>query len=103
MPLPSRVGPVSLNLLKRYKTLATKKGRLELGLFLVEGHRAIRQIMTSHPAEIVEVVATEEHVSLYGQYPIRIATQKQFQSICLTKTPQGAMAVVHQPVGIYMD
>ncbi len=103
MPRPSRVGPVTLTLLKRYKSLATKKGRLERGLFLVEGSRAIRQIMTSHPDEIVELIATEEHVSLYGQYPVRIATRKQFQSICFTKTPQGAMAVVRQPAGIYTD
>ncbi|MBI3608800.1 MAG: RNA methyltransferase [Nitrospirae bacterium] len=103
MPLPSRVGPVSLNLLKRYKTLATKKGRLDLGLFLVEGNRAIGQIITSHPDAIVEIIATEEQVSLYGQYPVRIATPKQFQSICLTKTPQGVMAVVRQPAGIYTD
>jgi TrmH family RNA methyltransferase len=103
MSLPGRVGPVSLNLLKRYKTLSTKKGRLELGLFLVEGNRAIRQIIASHPDEIVEIIATEEHVSLYGQYPVRVATQEQFQSICFTKTPQGAMAVVRQPAGIYTD
>jgi TrmH family RNA methyltransferase len=103
MSLPSRVGPVSLTLLRRYKSLATKKGRLELGLFLVEGNRAIRQMMTSHPDQIVEIIATEEHVSLYGQYPVRVATQKQFQSICFTKTPQGAMAVVRQPAGIYTD
>jgi TrmH family RNA methyltransferase len=98
-----RVGPLTLTLLKRYKSLATKTGRLELGLFLVEGTKAIRQIMTSHPDEIVEVIATEEHRSLSGQYLVRVATQKQFQSICLTKTPQGTMAVVRQPAGIYTD
>ena len=100
---PSRVGPVTLTLLKRYKSLATKKWRLELGLFLVEGSRAIRQIMTSHPDEIVEIIATEEHASFDGRHPVRVATRKQFESICLTRTPQGAMAVVRQPAGIYTD
>jgi hypothetical protein len=39
----------ALKPLKWYKTLATAKGRAEAGVFLIEGDRAIRQIISSHP------------------------------------------------------
>lgn len=95
--------PLTAGLLKRYKALATAKGRRESGLFLVEGHRAIKQIIASRPDAIDEILATEELASRYGGQPVRIVTQRQCESICLTKTPQGAVAVVHQPVEIDAD
>ena len=42
-----RIDP--LKPLKWYKKLATKKGRLESGAFLVEGNRAIKQIIGRQP------------------------------------------------------
>lgn len=84
-----------------YKKLATKKGRLEAGAFLVEGHKAIKQIITSHPDEITEILTIEEPHPLYRNYAVRVVTESQFRSICLTRTPQGTMAVVHLPVDMY--
>ncbi len=89
--------------LKWYKKLATKKGRLEAGAFIVEGTRAINQIIGSRPDEIIEILATEEPPPAYGNYVIRLLTESQFRSICQTKTPQGIMAIVRIPVDIWSD
>ena len=84
-----------------YKKLATKKGRVEAGAFLVEGDRAVKQIINSRPDEIIEILTIEEPLPVYRNYTVRLVTESQFRSICLTRTPQGTMAVVHLPVDIY--
>lgn len=92
---------IPLRPLQWYKNLATKKGRLEAGVFLVEGDRAIRQIIDSHPDQIVEIITVEEPLSIYRSYAVRSVTESQFHSICHTKTPQGSMAVVRIPADVY--
>jgi TrmH family RNA methyltransferase len=94
---------VPLRPLNWYKKLATKKGRLKAGEFLVEGDKAIRQIIGNHPNEIIEIVAVEEPPSIYRDYPLRLITESQFRSICLTRTPQGIMAIVRLPMETYSD
>lgn len=89
--------------LRWYKKLATKKGRVEAGTFLVEGDRAIKQIITSHPEEIIEILTVEEPLPVYRNYRVRLLTESQFLSICITRTPQGSMAVVNMPADIYSD
>jgi len=87
--------------LRWYKKLATKKGRLEAGAFLVEGDRAIKQIIACHPDEIIEIITVEEPLPVYHNYAVRLLTESQFLSICNTRTPQGTMAVVNLPLDIY--
>jgi TrmH family RNA methyltransferase len=87
----------SLKPLKWYKMLATAKGRTESGVFLIEGDRAVRQIMDSHPQSIEEILTMGELASAYSDYPVRSLTESQFKSICLTKTPQGPLAVIAMP------
>jgi TrmH family RNA methyltransferase len=93
----------SLKPLRWYKKLATKKGRLEAGAFLVEGDRAIKQIISSHPDEIIEIITVEEPLPVYRNYAVRLITESQLRSICLTRTPQGTMAVVRLPVDVCAD
>jgi TrmH family RNA methyltransferase len=87
--------------LKWYKKLATKKGRVEAGAFLVEGERAVEQIATAHPDQILEIIATNELPQRYRNYSIRSLTKSQFRSISTSKTPQGTMALVRLPVDLY--
>jgi TrmH family RNA methyltransferase len=87
--------------LKWYKELAEKKGRLQAGAFAVEGEKAIRQIMSTHPDEVTEIIAIEEPPAAYRDYPLRLVTESQFRYISSTKTPQGVMAVVRIPQDIY--
>ena len=94
---------IDLRPLKWYRKLATKKGRLEAGFFIVEGHRAIRQIMSRHPEAITEILTMEEPLPIYRDYAVGVVTESQFRSICLTRTPKGIMAVVRLPVETYSD
>jgi TrmH family RNA methyltransferase len=95
--------PLTASLVKQYKALADKKGRQETGLFLVEGPRAIRQVLTSRPEAVVEIIATAEHASRYEGVPVRMATRPQFETMCHTKTPQGAVAIVRRPEDVDAD
>jgi TrmH family RNA methyltransferase len=88
---------------KWYRRLATKKGRLEAGAFIVEGTRSINQITSNHPDEIIEILTTEEPLPIYSNYVVRLVTESQFRYICQTKTPQGVMAIVRIPVDIWSD
>ncbi len=88
---------------KWYRKLATKKGRLEAGAFIVEGTRSINQIISNHPDEIIEILSIEEPLPVYSNYVVRLVTESQFRYICQTKTPQGVMAVVRIPVDIWSD
>lgn len=94
---------VPLRPLNWYKKLATKKGRLKAGEFVVEGDKAIRQIIGSYPDDIIEIVAVKETPPVYRDYPVRIITGSQFRSISLTKTPQGIMAIVRLPADVYSN
>lgn len=87
--------------LKWYRSLATRKGRLEAEAFVVEGEKAIRQILTTHPKNIVEILTTDKPSPVYRNYPVRSLTESQFNSICRTKTPQGILAVVRLPADTY--
>ncbi len=89
--------------LKWYKKLHSRKGRIEHGVFLVEGSRAVAQITKNHPSEIVEFIATEELFEYSHKYPFRVVNADQFSSVSSTRTPQGIMAVVRLPEDIYSE
>lgn len=92
---------ISLKPLKWYKTLTSGKGRREAGAFLVEGERAIRQVISSHPEAVIEIVTIDEPPAALRNYPVRLLTESRFHAICLTRTPQGVMAVVRLPRDTY--
>jgi len=89
--------------LKWYKDLSAREGRLASGAFLVEGPRAIDQVIKSSPGSIVEVLYTGEQPSIYGKYALRSLTHIQMQSISSVSTSQGIVAVVSLPTDTYSD
>jgi len=89
--------------IKWYKDLAAGKGRLEAKAFLVEGTRAINQVMSNNPDQIIEIVSTMELPPSYYSYSRRLVTERQLHSISSTKTPQSTIAVVRLPLDIYSD
>lgn len=91
----------ALKPLKWYRNLATKKGRLENGAFLVEGERAIDQIIQNNPGEVLELLTVDGTPQPYQRYVRRELTRSQFDSISATKTPQGTIAVVRLPLSTY--
>ncbi len=103
IPTIPNSGATPLKPLKWYKKLATMKGRLEAGAFLVEGDRAIRQIIGNHPEKIIEIISVERPDTVYRDFPFRLVTEGQFNSFSLTRTPQGIMAVVRVPPDTHSD
>jgi TrmH family RNA methyltransferase len=96
-------GTRELKPIKWYKNLATKKGRVEAQAFLIEGDRAIKQIISSNPNAIIEIVSSGELSPDFQKYTKRLVTASQLCSICSTKTPQGVIAIVRLPISIYSD
>lgn len=93
----------TLKPLKWYKKLSTRKGRLEAGAFLVEGDRAVSQVVTAHLEAIQEILTAGEPPREYQSFNIRQLSESQFHSISSVRTPQGIMAVVKSPPDIYAD
>ena len=62
---------IVLKPIKWYKNLATRKGRLEAEAFLIEGDRTVKQIISSNPDDIIEIVSTEELSPFYHKYSKR--------------------------------
>ncbi len=91
----------ALRPLSWYKKLASKRGRLKSGAFIVEGERAIGQIAENQPQLIMEVLTSGDLPDTYNNYPLRYLTESQFRSISQTKTPQGIMAIISLPSEIY--
>jgi TrmH family RNA methyltransferase len=93
----------ALKPLKWYKSLSTRKGRLSAGAFLVEGERAVSQLIVTRPGDIEEILVAGDIPSLYSGFTIRSLTESQFNTISSTRTPQGIAAIVKSPQGIYSD
>jgi RNA methyltransferase, TrmH family len=91
----------SLKPLKWYRNMAAGKGRQEAGAFIVEGERAIRQIIAGGHGEILEILSVNEPSQDYRSYPLRRITETQLDYVASTRTPQGILAVVKIPAGIY--
>ena len=95
---PSRLKPV-----KWYRDLLKIKGRIEKGVFLIEGDRAIAQVIGNHPDAVLEILTVEEPDRTYRNFATRSITGSQLRSISSAKTPQGTIAVVRIPVGTYSE
>lgn len=89
--------------IKWYKHLLSQRGRQETGAFLVEGEKAIKQIAENHPNDIIEIVTVESSSRTFSDHPVRVVTEKQFNSVSSAKTPQGTLAIVRMPEETYTD
>jgi RNA methyltransferase, TrmH family len=91
----------SLKPLKWYRDLSDKKARLNAGAFLVEGEKAIRQVLANHPDAVAEILSEREPPSDLRQFPVRALNKSQFDYISNARTPQGLAAVVKIPEDVY--
>ncbi|MCX5993493.1 MAG: RNA methyltransferase [Chloroflexi bacterium] len=89
--------------LKWYRDLSSRRGRLATGAFLVEGPRAIDQVMRSSPGSVMEILYTGEQPPIYDKYALRPLTDTQMQSISSARTSQGTIAVVRLPADTDSD
>ena len=87
--------------LKWYKELADRSARVASGAFLLEGPRAVRQVLSSSPESILEILSTQGPLDEYSSYPQRLLTAAQLRSISSTQAPQDIIAVVRLPLETY--
>lgn len=94
MEIQSRKNPEIVKIV----SLKDKKHRDELGLYLVEGEKSVKEAL-KYGAEVVSVIGTEEALKNYapGEYKV-ITVTKQIADYCSDSvTPQGVLAVVKKP------
>lgn len=85
-------------LIKKISSLSDKKNRDELGQYIVEGVKMVKEaIAFSCPVE--KLVCTEKGLSLLGENNLNavLVSDEVFSIITGEKTPQGVLAVVKKP------
>ena len=98
---------LSVNRKKFLRSLSRKKVRKELGLFMVEGDKIVREILLSGPGSIpyrVESLlaagewleANASLLSIHGGMEIMEINPTELQQISLLKVPNRALAVVRR-------
>lgn len=98
-------GSQTLKPIRWYRDLSHGKGRRGHGFFLLEGVRAVRQVITEHPACIEELLVDDRAAggNEYASFNVHVITESQLRKIAVSRKPQGIIAVCRNPVGIYTD
>ncbi len=95
-----QISSVENGYIKKLIKLKNKKYREEFGLFIAEGERSTKDAVASDFA-VDAVVMTEqyyaEHETQFSDQAVIVTTEKIFQQLCDTKTPQGVLAVLRMP------
>ena len=100
---------LSISKKKLIRGLAMKKNRQAEKLFLAEGDKMVRDLITHHRGRtetlyrIESVIATDEWLAVNGDklgqdYDIFQTTQTELQEISQQQTPNQVMAIVHQHI-----
>ena len=87
-----------------YKSLALPKNRRQYGYFMIEGKRAVDQILTYHLGCVEELLCVGDAALSPPPstgIPVRIISEANMKSICASKTPQGIAALVRIPPDAY--
>ncbi|MCL2183567.1 MAG: RNA methyltransferase [Chitinispirillia bacterium] len=87
-----------------YKSLSLPKNRRQYGYFLIEGKRAVDQVLTFHRDSVEEILCTDgalPSIPLSNDVPVRTLPDVNIKSICASKTPQGIAALVRIPADVY--
>ena len=91
---------ISLNSLKKIKSLKTKKGRNAEKLFLIEGKRLVKEFLLKSDL-VNEVLVSESEINKYNsvlelcnkkQIKISLASDRILKKLSNTKTPSGLLA-----------
>ncbi|MEQ9309161.1 MAG: RNA methyltransferase [Balneolaceae bacterium] len=88
----------SNNQIKLLRKLSHRKNREKEGLFIVEGERAVEQVL-NHRFLSIEAIFIEDELAKSHQLPTKYFTlpKKIFIEIADTETPQGILAVCAMP------
>lgn len=87
------------------KSLRTKKSRDELGVFIVEGEKFVKEIPTNY--KVVQYIVCEGYKKPVDNYKKRAkileVSKAVFDRVAQTTTPQGILAVVEKQHYSYKD
>lgn len=88
----------------RWRTLSRRKGREREGLFLIEGERAVRQVLANGELQI-ESVLIDEGVNISVPETSRVIEldRETFRSISCAETPQGILVVATIPAPMKLE
>jgi RNA methyltransferase, TrmH family len=94
-----------LRSLKWYKQLEHSSVRVQEGFFVVEGARAVEQIVRTAPESVDEILVSEEYRLgiLYADKNVRTISSSQMDTVSSQKTSQGIIAVVKIPENCFSD
>jgi TrmH family RNA methyltransferase len=87
-----------------YEGLKNTQTRKNEGFFLVEGEKAIFQILSISPQIIKEILTPKEisnNIKQKFNCYVRFITLKQLKKICSSQNPSGPVAVVEIPKNVY--
>jgi len=87
-----------------YKSLGQSKYRRQYGYFLIEGKRAVDQILTYHRDSVEELLCVDGVDGANPPdtaIPARAISEANMKSICTSRTPQGIAALVKIPPDVY--
>lgn len=88
----------SINQLKLLRKLSLRKNREKEGLFIVEGERAIEQVLEHRFLEVEAIFVEEDKSNNYKMLANSFLLEKKnFLEITDTETPQGILAVCKMP------
>ncbi len=88
----------SINQIKLLRKLSKRKYREKENLFVVEGERAVKQIIDHNFLEIVTIFVVEANTSDYELFANSfLLDQKTFDEVSNTETPQGVLAICKMP------
>ena len=93
--------------LNRLAKLQKRRQRHEWGLFVIEGHRAVMQVVEQGLVNLRETYVTESYLDAYGDRhvpsPCYVLSEKDFQRIADSESPQGILAVADIPAPAHLQ
>jgi RNA methyltransferase, TrmH family len=111
--LPAMDNPASLSKrqIQSLRTLRKKSGRYEQGQFVVEGHRAVMQVLQNSVLQIRFLIVTAAYLEVMREKepdiiketfsgescPVYQIGERVFQQLAGTDSAQGVLAVCHLP------
>jgi len=84
---------------KWYKKLHLAKYRREEKMFLVEGFRAVQQVLESAPSSIDHIITSDPHLTVSAPCPVERVEEYFTDAISSDRTAQGTAALVRLPSG----
>jgi TrmH family RNA methyltransferase len=90
---------LSVNKIKWIRSLQQKKFRDELGLFVIEGEKIVKEALADHHLNIELIVHTDRFADFDSKNVHSMqCSESEFKRISALQNPQGCLAVIRKPI-----